>query len=64
MAETETPPPSKLATDVPQTPPLAESDAVRKVGAGLRERLGETIDTAGKALVAIAGAGIFFFAAG
>jgi hypothetical protein len=50
--------------DGSQTPMLAEPDAVRKVGAGLRERLGETIDNAGKALVAIAGAGVFFFAAG
>src|SRR5262245_57443751 len=58
MAETEAPPPSKPATNRPQTPPLAETDAVRKVGAGFRARLGETIDDAGKALVAIAGAGI------
>jgi|GEM_PF-2795745 len=50
--------------DDPQMPPLAEPDAVRKVGAGVRERLGETVDTAGKALVAIAGAGVFFFGAG
>jgi hypothetical protein len=48
----------------PETPPLAKRDAVRKVGVGLRERLSESLDTAGKALVAIAGAGIFFFAAG
>jgi hypothetical protein len=64
MPDTEAPPPSKPAIDGPQTPPLAESDAVRKVGAGLRERLGETIDDAGKALVAFAGVGIFFFGAG
>jgi hypothetical protein len=50
--------------DAPQLPPLAKPDAVRKVGAGVRERLGETVDNAGKALVAIAGAGIFFFGAG
>jgi hypothetical protein len=50
--------------DGSQTPPLAEADAVRKVGAGVRERLGETVDNAGKALVAIAGAGVFFFGAG
>lgn len=50
--------------DDPQMPPLAEPDAVRKVGAGVRERLGETVDTAGKALVTIAGAGVFFFGAG
>lgn len=50
--------------DGPRTPPLAEPDAVRKVGAGVRERLGETVDTAGKAIVAIAGAGVFFFATG
>ncbi len=48
----------------PETPPLAKRDAVRKVGVGLRERLSESLDTAGKALVAIGGAGIFFFAAG
>jgi hypothetical protein len=48
----------------PETPPLAKRDAVRKVGVGLRERLSESLDTAGKALVAIAGAGIFFFGAG
>lgn len=64
MAETEASPPSKPAMDGPQTPPLAESDAVRRVGAGMRERLGETVDNAGKALVAIAGAGVFFFGAG
>lgn len=52
------------SVDGPQVPPLAEPDAVRKVGAGVRERLGETVDTAGKAVVAIAGAGVFFFAAG
>lgn len=52
------------SVDGPQVPPLAERDAVRKVGAGVRERLGETLDNAGKALVAIAGAGVFFFAAG
>jgi hypothetical protein len=50
--------------DGSQMPPLAESDAVRKVGAGVRERLGETVDDAGKAIVAIAGAGVFFFGAG
>jgi hypothetical protein len=48
----------------PETPPLAKPDAVRKVGVGLRERLGESLDTAGKALVALAGVGIFFFGAG
>lgn len=48
----------------PELSPLAEPDAVRKVGAGARERFGETVDNAGKALVAIAGAGVFFFGAG
>ena len=52
------------SVDGPQVPPLAEPDAARKVGAGVRERLGETVDTAGKAIVAIAGAGVFFFGAG
>lgn len=50
--------------DDAQLPPLVEPDAARKVGAGARERLGETIDSAGKAIVAIAGAGVFFFGAG
>jgi hypothetical protein len=50
--------------DGPQTPPLAETDAARMVGAGIRERVGETVDNAGKAIVAIAGAGVFFFGAG
>jgi hypothetical protein len=48
----------------PELPPLVEPDAARKAGAAARERLGETVDTAGKAIVAIAGAGVFFFAAG
>lgn len=48
----------------PDLSPLADPDAARKIGAGLRERLGETVDSVGKALVAIAGAGIFFFATG
>lgn len=64
MAEAEAPPSPRPAGDGPQAPTLAEPDAVRKVGAGLRERLGETIDNAGKALVAIAGAGVFFFGVG
>lgn len=46
------------------TPPLDRPSASAKVAAGARERLGETFDTAGKAVVAIAGAGIFFFATG
>jgi hypothetical protein len=29
--------------DCPQIPPLAEPDAARKIGAGVRERLGETV---------------------
>lgn len=52
------------SVDGPQVPPLAEPDAARKVGVGVRERLGETVDNAGKAIVAIAGAGVFFFGAG
>ena len=48
----------------PQPPPLAKPDAARKVGEGLRERVGETIDDTGKLLAAIAGFGIFFFGAG
>jgi hypothetical protein len=43
---------------------LTEPDAVRKVGAGVRERVGETVDNAGKAIVAVAGAGVFFFSVG
>jgi len=54
----------RKSIDGPQVPPLAEPDAVRKVGAGVRERLGETVDNAGKAIAVIAGAGVFFFGAG
>ncbi len=56
--------PMTRSVDGPQMPPLAGPDAARKVGAGVRERLGETVDNAGKAIVAIAGAGVFFFGAG
>ncbi|HEU5253078.1 MAG TPA: hypothetical protein VFU16_07125 [Solirubrobacterales bacterium] len=45
-------------------PPLADPGAAGKVGAGARERFGETVDNAGKAIVAIAGAGVFFFGVG
>jgi hypothetical protein len=62
LAETEQP--AAQGTSQPQPPPLAKPDAARKVGEGLRERVGETIDDTGKLLAAIAGAGIFFFGAG
>jgi hypothetical protein len=54
----------KSRGDGPDLSPLVEPDAVRKVGAGALERFGETVDNAGKAIVAIAGAGVFFFGAG
>jgi hypothetical protein len=60
----ETRKPAAQGTSQPQPPPLAKPDAARKVGEGLRERVGETIDDTGKLLAAIAGAGIFFFGAG
>ena len=50
--------------DRPELSPLAAPDAARKVGAGALERFGETVDNAGKAIVAVAGAGAFFFGAG
>jgi len=56
--------PDSAGSSPPRPPPLAKPDAARKVGEGLRERVGETIDDTGKLLAAIAGAGIFFFAAG
>ena len=62
MAETQKP--AAPGTSQPQPPPLAKPDAARKVGDGLRERVGETIDDTGKLLAAIAGTGIFFFGAG
>ena len=43
---------------------LADPQAVTKLGHEARSRLAESIDTTGKALAAIAGLGIFFFAAG
>jgi hypothetical protein len=54
----------KSREDGPELSPLVEPDAARKVGAGAIERFGETVDNAGKAIVAIAGAGVFFFGTG
>jgi hypothetical protein len=45
-------------------PVLTGPEAVSKVSEGVRQRLSESIDTTGKALTAIAGLGIFFFATG
>jgi hypothetical protein len=56
--------PAKGQDGSPELPPLVEPGAAGKVGAGVRERFGETIDNAGKAIVAIAGAGVFFFGVG
>ncbi|HEX5984078.1 MAG TPA: hypothetical protein VFY69_07730 [Solirubrobacterales bacterium] len=50
--------------DDPELSPLVEPDAARKVGAGALQRFGETFDNAGKAIAAVAGAGVFFFGAG
>jgi hypothetical protein len=63
--DTKTPPdpPPDPAPEI-STPPLAAPDAAGKVVSGASKRLGETIDTAGKAFAAIAGLGIFFFATG
>lgn len=55
---------AKGRSNGPELPPLVKPDAARKVGAGVRERFVETVDNTGKALVALAGAGVFFFAAG
>jgi hypothetical protein len=53
-----------VPSDANTTPPLAAPDAAGKVVSAAGKRLGETIDTAGKAFAAIAGVGIFFFATG
>jgi hypothetical protein len=45
-------------------PVLAGPEAASKVSEGVRQRFSESIDTTGKALTAIAGLGIFFFATG
>lgn len=55
---------AKSREAAPELPPLVEPDAARKVGVGARERFGETVDNTGKAIVAIAGAGVFFFGVG
>jgi hypothetical protein len=43
---------------------LTGPEAASKVSEGVRQRISESIDTTGKALTAIAGLGIFFFATG
>jgi hypothetical protein len=45
-------------------PVLAEPAALGKVGQGVSDRVSETIDNTGKALAAVAGLGVFFFATG
>jgi hypothetical protein len=45
-------------------PVLTGPEAASKVSEGVRQRLSESIDTTGKALTAVAGLGIFFFATG
>jgi hypothetical protein len=45
-------------------PVLAEPRALGKVGEGVGARISETLDTTGKAIAAVAGLGIFFFATG
>jgi hypothetical protein len=45
-------------------PTIAQPDAANKVGRGISERVTSSLDNTGKALAAVAGVGIFFFAAG
>src|ERR1044072_2486330 len=48
----------------PALPAIAEPDAAGKVGKGISDRLSSSLDNSGKALSAVAGVGVFFFAAG
>ncbi len=45
-------------------PTIAQPDAADKVSKGISERVTSSLDNTGKALAALAGVGIFFFAAG
>jgi hypothetical protein len=45
-------------------PVLAGPEALSKVGQGVSDRVSETVDNTGKALAAVAGLGVFFFATG
>jgi hypothetical protein len=48
----------------PALPAIAEPDAAGRVGKGINDRLSSSLDNTGKALAAVAGVGVFFFAAG
>jgi hypothetical protein len=50
--------------DQPGLPSLAQPEAARKVSRGISERVSSSLDNTGKALAAVAGVGVFFFAAG
>lgn len=45
-------------------PVLAAPEALGKVGEGVGERVSEALDSTGKAIAAVAGLGVFFFATG
>lgn len=45
-------------------PTIAQPEAADKVGKGISERVTSSLDNTGKALAALAGVGVFFFAAG
>ncbi len=47
-----------------ERPLLADPEAPGKVGEGLRERFSESLDKTGRAIAAITGLGVFFFATG
>ena len=61
MNGTPTPP---NTDDQPGLPSLARPEAARKVSRGISERVSSSLDNTGKALAAVAGVGVFFFAAG
>jgi hypothetical protein len=55
---------AKISGDERSLPVLAQPQAVEEVGQALRERVSASLDNTGKALAAIAGVGVFFYAAG
>ena len=48
----------------PPLPALARPEAANQIGEALRERFAASVDNTGKALAAVAGVGVFFYAAG
>lgn len=50
--------------DPTSLPAIARPEAVQKVSEGISDRLSSSLDNTGKALAAVAGVGVFFYAAG